>query len=44
MLMFRIAGFLHNWIILCPPEKKELLKLWMEEIKNSARRVLWLPS
>ena len=39
ILLYKIVGLLQNWIILCPPEKKELLKTTLEEIKPSPKRV-----
>jgi len=39
ILLYKIVGLLQNWIILCPPEKKELLKTTLEEIKASPKRV-----
>jgi hypothetical protein len=43
MLLFRIAGLLQNWIILCPPSKKEMLQEVINKIKLAAGRILWLP-
>jgi hypothetical protein len=43
MLLFRITRLLMNWRILCPPDKKDLLELYINQIKAEAGKILWLP-
>jgi hypothetical protein len=42
MLLFRVAGLLSNWKILCPPDKRDLLEEYISKIKVEAGRILWL--
>jgi hypothetical protein len=44
VLLFKILGILKSWVVLCPGDKKEILSGYKEEIKESARRVRWLPN
>lgn len=43
MLLFRVAGLLTNWTILCPSDKKDLLVEYINRIKLEAGKILWLP-
>ena len=43
MLLFRIAGVLLSWMVLCPPDKKDYLKDCIDKIKLAASKTLWLP-
>jgi hypothetical protein len=44
VLLFKIMGILKSWVVLCLGDKKEILFGYKEEIKESARRVRWLPN
>jgi len=43
MLLFRISGLLQNWMVICPVDKKASLKYFIDKIKLTASRILWLP-
>ena len=47
MLLFKISGLLQNWLVLCPPEKKEMndpKKRKKELLEESLGKIaLWLP-
>jgi hypothetical protein len=43
VLLLKILGILKSWVVLCPRNKKEILSGYIEEIKELARRVRWLP-
>ena len=43
MLLFRITRLLLNWKILSPPDKKDLLELYINRIKAEVGKILWLP-
>jgi hypothetical protein len=42
-LLYRIAGLLQNWEILCPPEKKDLMKQIVKKIKEVPKMTFCLP-
>jgi hypothetical protein len=42
MLLFRVAGLLSKWKILCPPDKRDLLEEYISNIKVEAGKILWL--
>jgi hypothetical protein len=41
LLLYRIAGLLQNWEIICPPEKD--LKLIVKKIKEVPKMIFCLP-
>jgi hypothetical protein len=43
ILLYRIAGLWQNWEILCPPEKKDLMKIIVKKIKAAAKMTFCLP-
>jgi hypothetical protein len=43
MLLFRISGLLQNWIVLCPPDKKMSLEIFISKMKKASGEILWLP-
>jgi hypothetical protein len=43
ILLYRIAGILQNWEILCPVEKKDWMKLIVKKIKEVPKMILCLP-
>ena len=43
MLLFRIAGLLQNWTVLCPPDKRMELEDIISNIKTASGEILWLP-
>jgi len=42
ILLYRTAVTLQNWEILCPEEKREVLRQKVTLIKKEASQVLWL--
>jgi hypothetical protein len=42
ILLCSMAGLLHNWVVLCPEEKKEALMDVAMKIKREASRVCWI--
>jgi hypothetical protein len=42
-LLYRIAGLLQNWEILCPPEKQDLMRHIVKKIKMATRMTFCLP-
>jgi len=43
ILLYRMAGLLQNWAILCPPEKKDLMKIIVKKIWAAAKTTLCFP-
>jgi hypothetical protein len=43
MLLFRVAGLLTDWTIMCPADKKALMREYINEIKLEAGKTLWFP-
>lgn len=43
MLLFRLAGVLQSWTVLCPPGKETEMDSVIAKVKEAARTTLWLP-
>jgi hypothetical protein len=43
ILPYKIAGLLQNWEILCPPEKKDMMKHIVKKHKEVPKMTFCLP-